>query len=326
MYIVSRIIIIYTLLSIIYKFYKNKTITKKKFDYKELSSSSDDSDSSQCTVKIKKINKTYKATSKATSKTTSKTSFDEIEKNDNIQDTVNKNSFSDESDDSENENNKNNYQLVVYKENSFLKTTNKIKHNLLEIYDNFFKGKKKKLENNIDLNLCKKDIKEESQSNKDVIIFSDSKNNYKIDKLNNFLIYKFDVKNNFYYKIKCKIFLKDEENLENIKLIIYENNKRFSYNFCELNLINKNIYEYGFILDNNNFNIDGEININLTFYFKTKNINIKNIFIEIIEKNNNNLDFPIIIFDVNKNYYPLYFDIYNVLDYVENIKDEIFFI
>ena len=51
----------------------------------------------------------------------------------------------------------------------------------MEKYENFFKGKKKKLENNIDLNLCKKDTKEESQNNKDVIIFSDSKNNYKID-------------------------------------------------------------------------------------------------------------------------------------------------
>jgi hypothetical protein len=310
MYIVSRIIIFYTLINIIYKFYKNNNnIDIKKNKYENFSDSDDDSDSSQNTIKVKKINNTYKIS----------------KKNENIQETVHKNSFSDESDNSCEED-KNNYQLVIYKENGFLKTTNKIKHNLLEIYDNFFKGKKKKLESDIDINLFKKDAKEDIQNNKDIIIFSDSKNNYKIDKLDNSIIYKFNVKNNFYYKIKCKFFLKDGDCVENIKLIISSNNKRFLYNFCESNLINKNINEYGFILDNNNFNIDGEIKINFIFDFKNRQININNMFIEIIEKKNNNSDLPIIIFDVNKNYYPLYFDIINILDYIENINDEIFFI
>ena len=310
MYVVSRIIIFYTLINIIYKFYKNNNnIDIKKNKYENFSDSDDDSDSSQNTIKVKKINNTYKIS----------------KKNENIQETVNKNSLSDESDNSDEEN-KNNYQLVIYKENSFLKTTNKIKHNLLEIYDNFFKGKKKKIESDIDINLFKKDMKEDMQNNKDIIIFSDSRNNYKIDKLDNSLIYKFNVKNNFYYKIKCKFFFKDGDYVENIKLIISANNKRFLYNFCESNLINKNINEYGFILDNNNFNIDGEIKINFTFDFKSIQININNMFIEIIEKKNNNSDLPIIIFDVNKNYYPLYFDIINILDYIENINDEIFFI
>lgn len=313
MYIVSRIIIFYTLLNIIYKFYKNnkKNIDIKKNKYENFSDSDsdEDSDSSQTTIKVKKINNTYKIS----------------KKNENIQETVHKNSLSDEIDNYDEEN-KNKYQLVIYKENRFLKTTNKIKHNLLEIYDNFFKGKKKKLESNIDISLFKKDIKEDTQNNKDIIIFSDSKNNYKIDKLNNSLIYKFDVKNNFYYKIKCKFFFKDDDYVENIKLIISANNKRFLYNFCESNLINKNINEYGFILDNNNFNIDGEIQINFIFDFKNRQLNINNMFIEIIEKNNNNSDLPIIIFDVNKNYYPLYFDIINILDYIENLNDEVFFI
>jgi hypothetical protein len=303
MYIVSRIIIFYIGINIIYKLYKNKDIDIKKFNEEDFSDS-DESDCSENTQKIKKVNKTYVIS----------------KKNENIQETVHKNSSSEE----ENEEDiVNNYQLIVYKENSFLKTTNKIKHNLLEIYDNFFKGKKKKLVNDIDLDLLKKDVNIDNSNDKDLIILSKSENNIIIDKNNNFIEYKFNVKKDFFYKIKCKTLLKD---VKNVKLIILENNKRFSYDFTENNLIHKNINKYGFILDNNNFNIDTEITIKFIFDFSIKYININNILIEIIEKKHNNSDFPIIIFDVNKNFYPLYFEINNILDYVENIKDDVFFI
>jgi hypothetical protein len=303
MYIVSRIIIFYIGINIIYKLYKNKDIDIKKFNEEDFSDS-DESDCSENTQKIKKVNKTYVIS----------------KKNENIQETVHKNSSCEED---ENEEAINNYQLIVYKENTFLKTTNKIKHNLLEIYDNFFKGKKKKLVHDIDLDLLKKDISVDNSNDKDLIILSKAENNMIIDKNNNFIEYKFNVKKNLIYKIKCKILLKD---VKNIKLIILENHKRFLYDFIENNLIHKNINEYGFILDNNNFNIDSEITIKFIFDFNVKYININNILIEIIEKKNNNSDLPIIIFDVNKNFYPLYFEINNILDYVENIKDDIFFI
>ena len=303
MYIVSRIIIFYIGINIIYKLYKNKNIDTKKFNEEDFSDS-DESDCSENTQKIKKVNKTYVISKKY----------------ENIQETVNKNSSCEEDDCEETVNN---YQLIVYKENSFLKTTNKIKHNLLEIYDNFFKGKKKKLVNDIDLDLLKKDVNIDNSNDKDLIILSKSENNIIIDRNTNFIEYKFNVKKDLLYKIKCKILLK---NTKNIRLIISNNSKKFSYNFTENYLINQNINVYGFILDNNNFNIDDEITIKFIFDFSVKYININNILIEIIEKKNNNSDLPIIIFDVNKNYYPLYFDIINILDYIENINDEVFFI
>jgi hypothetical protein len=79
-----------------------------------------------------------------------------------------------------------------------------------------------------------------------------------------------------------KLFTND---IDNIKLIISNENKRFIYDYNENNIMNDNkIKEYGFILDNY-FETDSKIYIYLLFYNELlSNIKIDNIFIEIIEK------------------------------------------
>jgi hypothetical protein len=220
----------------------------------------------------------------------------------------------------------NNLQIVLYKHEK------QSKHILKDVYDNFFNKKKYIIENDIDMELLNLSKKDNVKIKKEQIIFKEEKKDIILDK-DNFLIYNFDVKKDFSYKIKCKLF---SDEIKNIKLIISNSEKRFIYNFTENNSIEDKIYEYGFILDNN-FNCDDNINVYLTFY-NDNNINnekcsiiehdkINEIFFEVLQKIKVPNEDSLIIFNVNNKYYPLYTNEQNILNYIEFIDNSaIFFI
>ena len=107
-------------------------------------------------------------------------------------------------------------------------------------------------------------------------------------------------------------------NIENINLKISNNNEEFVYNIEESSKINK----FSFVLDNNQFNNEN-ISINLFFYNNNKKIDINNFYIEIIEKPILKAIDPIIIFNVNNNYNPIYIDTCNILDFIDyNMNDD----
>ena len=222
----------------------------------------------------------------------------------------------------------NEHRMVVYGSN-INKKLSKNKYNLFEIYDNFINKKKKKLVVDMDLSLLKNTpvnctVDDLNNNRKDIIIHTENKINIELDSINNFIIYNFESKENCYYKIKCKLYT---QNVKNIKLIISNDKKRFVYDFCEHNLIDKEINEYGFILDNNIFENSEKISVYVIFCDIYNSIKINNIFIEITEKKIDCKNDPIIIFDVNGNYYPLYFTVSNILDYIEYTnKNSVFFI
>lgn len=217
-----------------------------------------------------------------------------------------------------NNNIKNEYALIPYKHKKKSKIT------LQEVYDNFFKNKKTKLEANIDLTLInsiKKTVNENIK--KDNIILNDSKENINLDVPDNFLIYNFNSNKNYSYKIKCKLFI---NNCSNIRLIISDSKKRFIYDYNKENNNNDYITEYGFILDNF-FDFDEIISIYLLFDKKESDstIIINSLFLEIIEKSLKKED-SLIIFDVNNKYIPFYTNVENILDYIEYVDDSnIFF-
>ena len=208
----------------------------------------------------------------------------------------------------EESNNKNEYALIPYKHKKKSKIT------LQEVYDNFFKNKKTKVENNIDLTL----INNIKKTKKDNIILNDSKENINLYTPDNFLIYNFNSNKNYSYKIKCKLFI---NNCSNIRLIISDSKKRFIYDYNKENNNNDYITEYGFILDNF-FDFDEIISIYLLFDKKESDsaIIINSLFLEIIEKSLKKED-SLIIFDVNNKYIPFYTNVENILDYIEYVDD-----
>jgi len=212
----------------------------------------------------------------------------------------------------------NEYQIVPFTNNKI----NQSKYNLSEIYDNFFNGVKKKLKSDFNINDYSIDISRFKCNKKEIVIFNENQNDIILDNSNNFIKFNFDSKKNHSYKIKYKLFSKNE--IKNIKLIITGKDKRFVYDFCEHNIIDGNIKDYGFILDNNVF---GDDNIHLyIILLDIGNINIQTSIIEIIEKPLNS-DNSIIIFDVNSKYYPIYFDEINLLEFSEfNDNNNVFFI
>ena len=148
---------------------------------------------------------------------------------------------------------------------------------------------------------------EESELKTDInsiekVILSDIKNNFILDKI--FVSYFFHAKKNVSYKI---LFLfESDDNINNIKLIISNKKKKYSYNFSDYNLLKREIKKYNFILDNNIF-FNEKINIDILIYNNKDKINIKNINMKIIEKPILEDKIPLIIFNINEKITPIYF-------------------
>jgi hypothetical protein len=203
-----------------------------------------------------------------------------------------------------------------------------------DFYNNFNNFKNIDINNNsIDLelfNLSKEELKKNSK--KDIIIENillDNKDTdiiIKQNNINNFLIYKFETNNNFLYKINCEI---NVNNIENIKLVITDESKKFIYDYKK-NIVNYNtINNYQFILDNNQFTFDNKKIIYCYLFFDNKNeeINIKNISFNVIEKSIIKSVDSIIIFNINNKSYPLFTDTCNILDYIKYTDNSpVFFI
>ena len=247
-----------------------------------------------------------------------------IKKNIKIENVDNSNSYT-SYDNSGNE-------LVLYEEPKKIRTK---KYDLNEIYNNFFGGIKTDVENDFGFKVKKdEDIKPKNNimSRKDKSLISELNNDVYLD--DNKIVYSFETKKEYIYKIICKIFVKD---VKSIKLLISNNTKEFIHKYSENNLLdNENIDEYGFVLDNNNFLDD---NIKITIFFeniKNNQININTIKFDVIEKcrdnYNSEINLPIIIFDVNKRYSPIYFNNSNILDIdfnennLDNNENTLFFI
>lgn len=147
-----------------------------------------------------------------------------------------------------------------------------------------------------------------------------NENDHNIVLENNMLQYHFKSSKNFLYKINFKSNIDDKYRIKNVKLNISDSNKYFEYEFP-----NNNIQNYGFILDNNNFYDNNNIIIKIIYYSVDYNIELKELFIEVIEKNMNNNDSSIIIFNINENHYPIYSNKNNIIEYLENNNMELFF-
>jgi len=220
--------------------------------------------------------------------------------------------------------------LVLYK-NSFIDINNssKNKYNLKEIYNNFFNGIKKELKNDINPEHLKTNFKKIEKSSQiikehlyNLIVY---KNELKNDRNN--LKWTFLTKKDKIYKLKSYLKINSNTSIRNIELDISDNNgNSFIYDYVLYDEENKyeNIYNFSFILDNNYFN-NNEITIK--FNFKISHLNIDSylfdeVFIEITEKNIID-ETPILVFDVNENYTPIYFNKNNILDLDEFEADYI---
>jgi hypothetical protein len=176
------------------------------------------------------------------------------------------------------------------------------KNNLHELYNDFYN---KKINSN--------EPNKISKLSKEVFILNENKNNIFIDGINNYFSYKFGSKQNYYYNIKCNLFAC---NVKNIKLVIDSNLKKIVYDMNDMNNIFKNnIDEFEFILDNNYFDLN---NICICLLFYGDNIEIKEISFKVIENEGTNKKYPIVIFNINTRYIPIYLDVNNILEYVEN--------
>jgi len=198
------------------------------------------------------------------------------------------------------------------------------KYNLKDIYNNFFNGIREDLKNDINPAYLKTEFKKKDVS---TILLKDSKKNLIVNEL------KWIIKTNADYLYKIKVYLKlDNENfiLNPIKYIIMSisdlDGNAFIYDYILDNINNdtcENINNFSFILDNNLFG-NNEITIKLNF----DNINNTNIsykieesMIEVIEKKIVD-ETPILIFDVNEKYTPIYFSDKNILDIEEYDSDD----
>ena len=198
----------------------------------------------------------------------------------------------------------------------------KSNYNLKDIYNNFFNydNNKKKKDKSIKYDTIDNDNIENNNLNpKSYSILNDVKNNIKIDRV---LTYTFISKKNNYYRIKCKLLTNNTSNINNIKLVISDNEKKFIYDYSKYNLFDDIINQYEFTLDFNNFDIDALINIEIFFYNKdNENIIIDNAVIDIIENNILTDNNSLIIFNINGKYNPIYSNISNILDYKDPLED-----
>lgn len=152
-------------------------------------------------------------------------------------------------------------------------------------------------------------LKDQMVSKKEIVILDEKKENIKLIENDHSINYFFHPLKKNSYKIKCKLSIK---NCNNIKLIIENDHKKsFTYDYLEKNYDKNKIDEYGFILDTH---FDICENILISIIFDGNDILIDNISIEIIEKEFNN-DNALIIFDVNNKYIPIYTNTINILDF-----------
>lgn len=180
--------------------------------------------------------------------------------------------------------------------------------NLQDIYKNYHIKKKinyDELDPNI-LKIINENKKIDTVTNN--IILKENKENILLKNDNKYLKYTFISKKEYSYKIKFNLISKD---IDNIKLIISNNNKNFTYNYDEHNIMKDKIYKYDFTLDNNIFE-DDIINIYLLIISSSTILNINNIFIEIIEKSINEKK-PLLIITINKKNIPFYSETSNII-------------
>lgn len=202
--------------------------------------------------------------------------------------------------------------LVVYKPKKVSKC------NLKDVYNNFFNKVPLKINKDIDIQYAEKF----NIINKNKIILSEKKSNILLDEENNFIIYNFECLDDKYYKIK---FNMNSEGMNNIKFVITNNKKKFIHNVnhnINQNLEEEIIYDYGFTLNYNHFNMDDSIYIYIFFYNNLKDIKINDLSIEIIENlAENKICESIIIFNVNEKNNPLFLNVSNILDYNDYEED-----
>jgi hypothetical protein len=228
--------------------------------------------------------------------------------------------------------------IVLYKnelnEQNKYNTVNehKKKYNLKEIYNNFFNGIKTNIKNDINPDYLKTNFK---KTEKPIGIIKENLYNVIINnQYNNSFKWEFSTKNDKIYKLKSYLKINSQSSIRNIELDISDNNGNSfiydyilydyetNYNNNMNNEINENIYNFSFILDNNYFN---ENKIIIKIDFKKDNLNeieytFDEVFMEVIEKNIIE-ETPILIFDVNEKYTPIYFNKNNILDLDELESD-----
>jgi hypothetical protein len=249
----------------------------------------------------------------------------DIELNKNINKNINKNN---DIELNKNDNiNKKLFPKILVKENNNKKIEIE-ENNQLIIYNNLSLDK-----NNIDinlLNLSKNELKNKKYKKIFVenCIYNKSIENILIDKdsLNNYIIFNFNVYPEYIYKISVNIKV---NNIDNIKIIIKDENDEYTYNHLD-NLEYYNYIDYDginkfdFILDNNEFIINCEDNIQnkliyIYIYFYNKNeIIIENITYNVFQKNIIKSQESLIIYNVNNSIYPIFTNVCNILDYIED--------
>jgi hypothetical protein len=200
--------------------------------------------------------------------------------------------------------------LVLYKP---IPRISRQKYNLKNIYNNFFNGIREDVKNDINPVYLKTEFKKRDMPHillKDFTVRSDNLNE---------LIWSFETKSEYLYKIKTCLKLNSENACENIELTIKDiDGNAFIYDYILNNIdeySDKNIYDFSFILDNNEFG-DNNITVELNVGNSQDMYKIDSCMIEIIEKKleKNVEQTPILIFDVNERYTPIYFNETNILD------------
>jgi hypothetical protein len=210
--------------------------------------------------------------------------------------------------------------LVLYKQ--VVDQIPRKKYNLKNIYNNFFNGIKEDVKNDINPSHLKTEFKKRDTPN---TLLKDIKTDFIIDKDNlNELIWSFETKSEYLYKIKTYLKLNSENACESIELTIRDiDGNAFIYNYILHNIDEDsvtNIYNFSFILDNNEFG-DNNITIKLNLGDSEK---IDSCMIEVIDKKLEKSveQTPILIFDVNDRYTPIYFNEKNILDIDEFEGDD----
>jgi hypothetical protein len=204
-------------------------------------------------------------------------------------------------------------------------------YNLKEIYNNFFNGIKTNIKNDINPEYLKTNFK---KTEKPIEIIKENLYNLIIyNNSNNDLKWTFSAKKDKIYKLKSYLKINSETTIRNVEVKISDNNGNsfiydyvvydycndyVVYDYCSDNNENKfeKIYNFSFILDNNYFN-ENDVIVEINFK-RSEDINknkyiFDEVFMEVIEKNIIE-ETPILIFDVNEKYTPIYFNKNNILD------------
>jgi len=213
--------------------------------------------------------------------------------------------------------------LVLYKQ--VVDNTPRKKYNLKNIYNNFFNGIREDVKNDINPIHLKTEFKKRDTPH---ILLKDIKNDFMIAKDNlNELVWSFETKSEYLYKIKTYLKLNSKNECESIELTIRDiDGNAFIYDYVLHNIdedSKTNIYDFSFILDNNEFG-DNNITIKLNLGDSEKIYKIDSCMNEIIEKKLEKSveQTPILIFDVNDRYTPIYFNEKNILDIDEFEGDD----